>query len=127
MRIRRQVLAGVDCYLHLRCAEEIKRTQSSIEQNRTHALDAAIVRAMKGKKELSYERGPRWGGRRDYANMTKPNGMVAVVSPSQFAPLSLLPPLVDSMVIIRTNGTMSTYSGTGRSREPFRKIRVGGK
>ncbi|KAI0358895.1 Cullin-4B [Trametes cingulata] len=36
-------------------AEETKRTQSSIEADRKHALDAAIVRVMKGKKELSYE------------------------------------------------------------------------
>ena len=35
--------------------EETKRTQSSIEQDRKHALDAAIVRVMKGKKELTYE------------------------------------------------------------------------
>ncbi|KAI0367469.1 Cullin-4B [Pilatotrama ljubarskyi] len=35
--------------------EETKRTQSSIEADRKHALDAAIVRVMKGKKELSYE------------------------------------------------------------------------
>lgn len=31
------------------------------------------------------------------------------------------------MVITRTNGTTSTYSGAGRSREPSRKIRDGGK
>ncbi|KAI0825282.1 Cullin-domain-containing protein [Trametes gibbosa] len=36
-------------------AEETKRTQSSIEADRKHALDAAIVRVMKGKKELAYE------------------------------------------------------------------------
>ncbi|KAH9850620.1 Cullin-domain-containing protein [Lenzites betulinus] len=36
-------------------AEETKRTQSSIETDRKHALDAAIVRVMKGKKELAYE------------------------------------------------------------------------
>ncbi|KAI0638919.1 Cullin-domain-containing protein [Trametes polyzona] len=36
-------------------AEETKRTQSSIEADRKHALDAAIVRVMKGKKELNYE------------------------------------------------------------------------
>ncbi|KAI0757463.1 Cullin-4B [Daedaleopsis nitida] len=36
-------------------AEETKRTQTSIEQDRKHALDAAIVRVMKGKKELTYE------------------------------------------------------------------------
>ncbi len=35
--------------------EETKRTQSSIEHDRKHALDAAIVRVMKGKKELTYE------------------------------------------------------------------------
>ncbi|TBU26329.1 Cullin-4B [Dichomitus squalens] len=35
--------------------EETKRTQSSIEADRKHALDAAIVRVMKGKKELTYE------------------------------------------------------------------------
>ncbi|CDO70959.1 hypothetical protein BN946_scf184829.g68 [Trametes cinnabarina] len=35
--------------------EESKRTQSSIEADRKHALDAAIVRVMKAKKELSYE------------------------------------------------------------------------
>ncbi|KAI0762521.1 Cullin-domain-containing protein [Fomes fomentarius] len=35
--------------------EETKRTQNSIEQDRKHALDAAIVRVMKGKKELTYE------------------------------------------------------------------------
>ncbi|KAL1952365.1 hypothetical protein VTO73DRAFT_1514 [Trametes versicolor] len=35
--------------------EETKRTQSSIEADRKHALDAAIVRVMKGKKELAYE------------------------------------------------------------------------
>ncbi|KAI0666200.1 Cullin-domain-containing protein [Trametes maxima] len=36
-------------------AEETRRTQSSIEADRKHALDAAIVRVMKGKKELHYE------------------------------------------------------------------------
>ena len=36
-------------------AEETKRTISSIEQDRKHALDAAIVRVMKSKKELMYE------------------------------------------------------------------------
>ena len=36
-------------------AEETKRTTSSIEQDRKHALDAAIVRVMKSKKELMYE------------------------------------------------------------------------
>nr|VWP01822.1 Glutamyl-tRNA synthetase (EC [Ganoderma boninense] len=36
-------------------AEETKRTQSSIEADRKHALDAAIVRVMKSKKELTYE------------------------------------------------------------------------
>ncbi|OBZ79494.1 Cullin-4 [Grifola frondosa] len=35
--------------------EESKRTQTSIEGDRKHALDAAIVRVMKAKKELSYE------------------------------------------------------------------------
>ncbi|KAI1789168.1 Cullin-4B [Ganoderma leucocontextum] len=35
--------------------EETKRTQSSIEADRKHALDAAIVRVMKAKKELTYE------------------------------------------------------------------------
>ncbi|OSD05750.1 Cullin-domain-containing protein [Trametes coccinea BRFM310] len=35
--------------------EESKRTQNSIEADRKHALDAAIVRVMKAKKELSYE------------------------------------------------------------------------
>ena len=36
-------------------AEETKRTTNSIEQDRKHALDAAIVRVMKAKKELMYE------------------------------------------------------------------------
>ncbi|KAH7884113.1 Cullin-4B [Phlebopus sp. FC_14] len=36
-------------------AEESKRTQSHIEGDRKHYLDAAIVRIMKAKKELSYE------------------------------------------------------------------------
>ncbi|KAI0761642.1 Cullin-domain-containing protein [Trametes elegans] len=36
-------------------AEETKRTQTSIEADRKHALDAAIVRVMKARKELSYE------------------------------------------------------------------------
>ena len=35
--------------------EETKRTQNSIEADRKHALDAAIVRVMKAKKELNYE------------------------------------------------------------------------
>ncbi|KAI8983312.1 Cullin-domain-containing protein [Trametes punicea] len=35
--------------------EESKRTQNSIEADRKHALDAAIVRVMKAKKELTYE------------------------------------------------------------------------
>ncbi|PSS22628.1 hypothetical protein PHLCEN_2v3055 [Hermanssonia centrifuga] len=35
--------------------EESKRTQSLIEGDRRYALDAAIVRIMKGKKELQYE------------------------------------------------------------------------
>lgn len=35
--------------------EETKRTQNSIEADRKHALDAAIVRVMKSKKELTYE------------------------------------------------------------------------
>ena len=35
--------------------EETKRTQTSIEADRKHALDAAIVRVMKSKKELTYE------------------------------------------------------------------------
>ncbi|KAH9927422.1 Cullin-4B [Epithele typhae] len=36
-------------------AEESKRTQTSIEQDRKHAIDAAIVRVMKGKKEMMFE------------------------------------------------------------------------
>ncbi|KAI0700482.1 Cullin-domain-containing protein [Cytidiella melzeri] len=36
-------------------AEETKRTQSLIEGDRKYALDAAIVRIMKGKKQLPYE------------------------------------------------------------------------
>ncbi|KAG1741864.1 Cullin family-domain-containing protein [Suillus paluster] len=36
-------------------AEENQRTQSHIEGDRKHYLDAAIVRIMKAKKELSYE------------------------------------------------------------------------
>ncbi|GBE81488.1 hypothetical protein SCP_0312170 [Sparassis crispa] len=36
-------------------AEESKRTQNSIEGDRKHALDAAIVRVMKARKELHYE------------------------------------------------------------------------
>lgn len=36
--------------------EESKRTQSAIEGDRKHALDAAIVRVMKAKKELHYEK-----------------------------------------------------------------------
>ncbi|KIM50910.1 hypothetical protein SCLCIDRAFT_12255 [Scleroderma citrinum Foug A] len=35
--------------------EESKRTQTHIDSDRKHYLDAAIVRIMKGKKELSYE------------------------------------------------------------------------
>ncbi|PCH33173.1 Cullin-domain-containing protein [Wolfiporia cocos MD-104 SS10] len=35
--------------------EESKRTQNSIEGDRKHALDAAIVRVMKARKELHYE------------------------------------------------------------------------
>lgn len=35
--------------------EESKRTQTSIEGDRKHALDAAIVRVMKARKELHYE------------------------------------------------------------------------
>ncbi|KAH7925704.1 Cullin-4B [Leucogyrophana mollusca] len=36
-------------------AEESRRTQSHIEGDRKHYLDAAIVRIMKAKKELAYE------------------------------------------------------------------------
>ncbi|KAH7907189.1 Cullin-4B [Hygrophoropsis aurantiaca] len=36
-------------------AEESKRTQTAIEGDRKHYLDAAIVRIMKAKKELHYE------------------------------------------------------------------------
>ncbi|KIJ58771.1 hypothetical protein HYDPIDRAFT_141311 [Hydnomerulius pinastri MD-312] len=36
-------------------AEESKRTQSHIDSDRKHYLDAAIVRIMKAKKELPYE------------------------------------------------------------------------
>jgi cullin-4 len=35
--------------------EESKRTQMSVEGDRKHYLDAAIVRIMKARKELSYE------------------------------------------------------------------------
>jgi cullin 4 len=35
--------------------EETKRTQTSIEGDRKHYLDAAIVRIMKARKELPYE------------------------------------------------------------------------
>ncbi|OSX68038.1 hypothetical protein POSPLADRAFT_1064405 [Postia placenta MAD-698-R-SB12] len=35
--------------------EESKRTQTAIESDRKHALDAAIVRVMKARKELNYE------------------------------------------------------------------------
>lgn len=35
--------------------EESRRTQLSIEGDRKHYLDAAIVRIMKAKKELPYE------------------------------------------------------------------------
>ena len=35
--------------------EESKRTNASIEDDRKHYLDAAIVRVMKAKKELTYE------------------------------------------------------------------------
>ncbi|KZT09051.1 Cullin-4B [Laetiporus sulphureus 93-53] len=35
--------------------EESRRTQTSIEGDRKHALDAAIVRVMKARKELHYE------------------------------------------------------------------------
>lgn len=35
--------------------EDTKRTEVAIEGDRKHYLDAAIVRIMKGKKELSYE------------------------------------------------------------------------
>lgn len=36
-------------------AEENRKTQTSIEGDRKHYLDAAIVRIMKARKELSYE------------------------------------------------------------------------
>lgn len=36
--------------------EESKRTQTLIEGDRKFALDAAIVRIMKGKKEMSFEK-----------------------------------------------------------------------
>jgi cullin-4 len=36
-------------------AEESKRTNISIESDRIHTIDAAIVRIMKAKKELNYE------------------------------------------------------------------------
>ncbi|KAH9836648.1 Cullin-domain-containing protein [Rhodofomes roseus] len=36
-------------------AEENRRTQTAIEGDRKHALDAAIVRVMKARKELHYE------------------------------------------------------------------------
>jgi cullin 4 len=39
----------------LKQPEETKRTEVSIEGDRKHYLDAAIVRVMKSKKELSYE------------------------------------------------------------------------
>lgn len=35
--------------------EESKRTNASIEDDRKHYLDAAIVRLMKARKEMSYE------------------------------------------------------------------------
>ena len=35
--------------------EEATRTHTSIEGDRRHYLDAAIVRIMKARKELSYE------------------------------------------------------------------------
>ena len=43
------------CHLHLQQPEESKRTQTHIDSDRKHYLDAAIVRIMKAKKELSYE------------------------------------------------------------------------
>lgn len=36
-------------------SEETQKTNDLIEEDRKHYLDAAIVRIMKGKKELSYE------------------------------------------------------------------------
>ncbi|KAH6905870.1 Cullin-4B [Coprinopsis sp. MPI-PUGE-AT-0042] len=36
-------------------AEETKRTEISIETDRVHTLEAAIVRLMKGRKEMSYQ------------------------------------------------------------------------
>jgi cullin-4 len=35
--------------------EESQKTNKAIEGDRKHYLDAAIVRIMKGKKEMSYE------------------------------------------------------------------------
>jgi cullin-4 len=42
-------------YAHTSQPEESKRTNRSIEDDRKFALDAAIVRIMKARKEMSYE------------------------------------------------------------------------
>lgn len=43
------------CLLLERQVEESKQTQSHVDSDRKHYLDAAIVRIMKAKKELGYE------------------------------------------------------------------------
>ena len=42
-------------YVYVLQPEESKRTQSHIDSDRKHYLDAAIVRIMKAQKELTYE------------------------------------------------------------------------
>jgi len=39
----------------LKQAEESKKTNDSIEEDRKYTLDAAIVRIMKARKEMTYE------------------------------------------------------------------------
>lgn len=53
----RYIFASSGTYLHLIIdqPEESKRTQTSIEGDRKHYLDAAIVRIMKARKEMTYE------------------------------------------------------------------------
>ena len=44
-----------DSHFSLSQPEESKRTNKSIEDDRKFALDAAIVRIMKARKEMTYE------------------------------------------------------------------------
>ena len=49
------LLPGADIFLFFSKAEESKKTQSAIDDDRKHSLDAAIVRIMKGKRKLGFE------------------------------------------------------------------------